>query len=167
MRIKSDEEASKPRKYNPIEERQDKVELRSVPGNFEIDSVIGKRTDETALLTMIDIHTGDFYIQKYDRKAKGFAEALKLTIKRYRLSIKTLTMDNGGENNLLHTIIDESKLYNCHAYCSGEKGTLENKHRLIRRIIKKGQSMDNYAQADIDIVSSFVNNYYSQTFNRI
>ena len=73
---------------------------------------------------MIDIHTGDFYIQKYVCKAKVFAEALEPTIKRYILSIKMLTMDNGGENNLLRTIVDELKLYNRHAYCSGEKGTL-------------------------------------------
>jgi len=76
-RVKSDEEASKPWKYNPIELRPNKALLRSFPGNFEIDSVIGKRTDKTALLTMIDIHTGNFYIQKYDRKAKGFAKAFK------------------------------------------------------------------------------------------
>jgi len=69
-------------------------------------------------------------------------------------------MDNGGENNLLYTIINENKLYNCHAYCSGEKGTLENKHRLIRRIIKKGLSMDAYTQANINIVSEFVNSYH-------
>ena len=58
MRIKSDEEASKPRKYNPIKNRENKELLRTVPENFEIDSVIGKRTDETTLLTMIGIHTG-------------------------------------------------------------------------------------------------------------
>ena len=165
--IKSDEEASKPRKYNPIEDRPDKALLRDVPGNFEIDSVIGKRTDKTALLTLIDIHTGDFYIQKYNRKALGFAKALQESIRKYRISIKTLTMDNGGENNLLHTIVNKTRLYNCRAYCSGEKGTLENKHRLIRRIIKKGASIDNYTQADINIVSKFINNYYSKTFNRI
>ena len=76
-------------------------------------------------------------------------------------------MDNGDEDNLLHIIVNESKLYNCHAYYSGEKETLENKHRLIRRIIKKGESIDNYTQANIDIIFIFINNYYSRTFNRI
>ena len=167
MPIKSDEEASKPRKYNPIEKRPDKTKLRLSPGNFEIDSVIGKRTDKTALLTLIDIHTGDFYIRKYDRKAKGFSYALNEIMMMNDLRVNTLTMDNGGENNLLHTVVDESKLYNCHAYCSGEKGTLENKHRLIRRIIKKGESIDTYTQTNINVISEFVNNYYSKRFNRI
>ncbi|MCK5867188.1 MAG: hypothetical protein KAG14_02200, partial [Mycoplasmataceae bacterium] len=101
--IKSDEEASNPRKYNPIAE--------------------------------------------VCRKAMIFSKALAEIILKHKLFINDLIMDNGGENNLLHTIVNEYKLYNCHAYCFGEKGTLENKHRLIRRIIKKGESMDSHTQA--------------------
>ena len=75
-------------------------------------------------------------------------------------------MDNGGENNKLSEIIDVSKLFNCDSYNSGQKGTL-NAHRIIRRIIPKGISMDNYSFEDIAIVESFVNKYYSKRFNRI
>ena len=39
---KSTEERSKPRKYNPIEERPPKDSLRRKSDNFEVDSVIVK-----------------------------------------------------------------------------------------------------------------------------
>ena len=76
-------------------------------------------------------------------------------------------MDNGGENNMLGTILPFHKLFNCKPYNSGQKGTLENKHRIVRRVIPKGISLDNYGPTDILELNTFVNNYYSKTFNRI
>ncbi len=162
---KSKDEQAKPIKYNSIEDRPFKEWLRSFPGNYEIDSVIGKREDSQALLTMIDICTGKFYSAFYDRTMIGFAAALKKIIDVEKIKINTLTMDNGGENNLIHTVVDETKLYNCHAYCSGEKGTLENKHRIVRRVIPKGISLDNYSEKDLPILNRFINTYYSAKFN--
>lgn len=165
--LKSDDERKKPEKYMSIENRPNKELLRSVPNNYEIDSVIGKRTDKQALLTLIDIHTGDFYSAFYKRDMLSFKNAFKNIIETNNLTIETLTMDNGGENNLLHEILPREIMYNCHPYSSGEKGTLENKHRILRRVIPKGISLDNYSKSDLPILNSFINNYYSKTFNRI
>lgn len=154
-------------KYNSIENRDDKNILRQNQGNFEIDSVIGKTNDKTALLTLIDIKTGDFYCRKYDRTAKGFKNSLASIISSNKLKILTLTMDNGSETKLLHELLPTSKLFNCHAYCSGEKGTLENRHRIVRRLIPKYVSLDKYKCSQIAIVQNFVNKYYSKKFNRL
>ena len=167
FKLKSDDERKKPVKYNSIDQRPDKAQLRSEPGNFEIDSVIGKKTDKQAALTLIDICTGKFYIRFYDRTMEGFRDALLYVIKKHKLNIKTLTMDNGGENNLLHEILPKEIMFNCHPYCSGEKGTLENVHRILRRIFYKSESLDKYKNKDLKIVNKFVNNYYSKVFNRI
>lgn len=138
-----------------------------MPGNFEIDGVIGKREDKQALLTLIDIHSGDFYSRFFDRTMEGFKESLNYLITHENLDIKTLTMDNGGENNKLHEILPRDIMFNCHPYCSGEKGTLENKHRIVRRILKKSVSLDAYKNEDLIQVNKFVNNYYSETFNQL
>ena len=98
---------------------------------------------------------------------KGFKEALKYLIKKHKIVIKTLTMDNGGENNKLHEILPREILFNCHPYCSGEKGTLENTHRLIRRIFTKFNSLDGHTNKDLKAVSKFVNNYYSKVFKKL
>ncbi|MCK5866802.1 MAG: hypothetical protein KAG14_00240, partial [Mycoplasmataceae bacterium] len=132
-----------------------------------IDSVIGKREDKQTLLTLIDIHTGDFYSALYDRTMRDFAKTFARIIKNNVLEINTLTMENGGENNMLSTVLEFDKLFNCKPYNSGQKGTLENKHRIVGRVIPKGISFDNYNSADIAELNIFVNNYYSKTFNRI
>ncbi|WKX02270.1 hypothetical protein [Candidatus Mycoplasma mahonii] len=75
--LKSDDERKKPVKYNSIEVRPDKILLRQQPNNYEIDSVVGKRADDQALLTLIDIHSGNFYSAFYDRTMIGFKKALK------------------------------------------------------------------------------------------
>lgn len=167
FKLKSEDEQLKPMKYNSIDLRPEKTILRQTDGNYEIDSVIGKRSDKTALLTLIDLKTGKRFAKKYDRSMNGFRDSLKVIIKENNLWISTLTMDNGGENNGLWEIVDSSKMFNCHPYCSGEKGTLENSHRLIRRLIPKGVSMDNYSETDIDIVMKFCNSYYSRTFKNL
>lgn len=165
--LKSEHERKKPEKYNSIKNRESKEILRSKAGNFEIDSLIGKRTDKQAMLTLIDIHNGNFYSKFYDRTMQGFKNALKDIINDENIVINTLTMDNGGENNLLHEIVPKDKMYNCDPYCSGQKGTLENKHRIVRRIIPKSVSLDKYNNDDLKIVNNFVNNYYSKVFHRI
>ena len=76
-------------------------------------------------------------------------------------------MDNGGENNMLHEILPRETMFNCHPYCSGEKGTLENKHRIVRRIFHKSESLDKYSNSDLIVLNKFVNNYYSKTFQRL
>ena len=53
-------------------------------------------------------------------------------------------------------------MFNCNPYRSGEKGTLENKHRIVRRILFKSESLDKYKNEDLEVVANFVNNYYSK-----
>ena len=66
-------------------------------------------------------------------------------------------MDNGGENNLLHTILTREIMFNCHPCYSGEKGTLENKQRIIICILHKSESLDKYNNKDLIIINDFVN----------
>jgi IS30 family transposase len=102
---------------------------------------------------------------KYDRTTDDFALKLKIIINKYKLVINTITMDNGSENNYLHSVVNKTKLYNCDAYNSGQKGTLENKHRILRRVIPKSTSIDKYTSKDIDEANVFVDSYYSKVFN--
>lgn len=163
---KSVDEQAKPVKYNPFKERASKDLLKLFDGNYEADSVIGKKTDKTALATLLNMKTGELYIKIYNRTMQGFRNAIWEIITENNLIINTLTIDNGGENNLLGTIIDPKKIYNCDPYCSSQKGSIENKHRLIRRVIPKGVSMDNYSKKDIVVVAKFVNQYYTETYSQ-
>jgi len=51
-----------------------------------------------------------------------FKEAFKFIIKKHNLSIKTLTMDNGGENNKLHEILPKEIMFNYTLIAQEKKG---------------------------------------------
>ncbi|VEU73785.1 transposase [Mycoplasmopsis anatis] len=80
-------------------------------------------------------------------------------IKNNALKIKTLTIDNGSENVLLHEVINQNNLYKCDTYCSYQKGSIENIHRHIRRYIAKGISMNKFSEEKIQIIINRINEY--------
>ncbi len=78
--------------------------------------------------------------------------------------------DNGSEFSDPDSIEiqDEDKLTNifyCYPYSAFQKPEVENNHELIRRIIPKSKSMDNYTQEDINLVMSHVNSYTRKKLN--
>lgn len=156
----------RPKKYDSIHNREEKSKLRMQSGNLEIDSVIGKRTDKVAVATVIDISTMKVRLRLYNRDSESFKNAIQDSINSYHYPIKTITIDNGCENNKLGEISPWIKIYNCDAYCSWQKGTIENMHRLIRRIIPKNRSFNNLSVQQLLEIEKFVNEYsrkYSPT----
>ncbi|AIA33631.1 Transposase,IS30 family protein [Mycoplasmopsis bovis CQ-W70] len=41
------------------------------------------------------------------------------------------------------------EIFHCHPYSSSEKGSIKNAHRLLRRYIPKGKSIDKYVGQDL------------------
>lgn len=124
-------------KYRPGE-----ANLRLEKGHFEADTVIGKREDKFVLFTLLNCKTRELYIALTKRDAKSINKALKMLIRKYNLEIKTLTVDNGSENTLIHKVVGKKKIFKCKPYASYQKGSIENAHRYIRRFIPKGKSFD-------------------------
>lgn len=78
--------------------------------------------------------------------------------------------DNGSEFSDPSSIevqdIDKlTSIFYCYPYSAFLKPEVENNHELIRRIIPKGKSMDNYTQEDIALVMSHVNSYTRKKLN--
>lgn len=71
--------------------------------------------------------------------------------------------DNGSEFSVPDFIeyngpkVPKSRLYYCDPRESGQKGSIENNHRFIRKYIPKGFSFDNYSQEDIDLMINHIN----------
>ena len=59
----------------------------------------------------------------------------------------------------------ESKLFFCDPNRSDQKGRIENIHTLIRDILPKGTSSDNFIQEDIHLVCSHVNSVKLSALN--
>ncbi|QIW62563.1 IS30 family transposase [Mycoplasmopsis gallinacea] len=128
-------------KYRPKE-----ANLRLEKGHFEADTVVGKREDKFVLFTLLDRKTRELYIALTKRDAKSINKALRMLIRKYNLEIKTLTVDKGSENTLLHKVVGKKKLFKCKPYASYQKGSIENAHRYIRRFIPKGKSFNSITQ---------------------
>ena len=58
-----------------------------------------------------------------------------------------------------------SRVFYCDPQRSDQKGSLESNHRLIRYVIPKGTSMDNFNQDDISLMMNHINSYGREEMN--
>ena len=76
-----------------------------------------------------------------------------------------LLADNGSEFSNPSAIESDAqgnirtKMFYCNASAPYQKGSCENNHELIRRIIPKGKDIGQYTQAQIDLMMSHINSY--------
>ena len=126
-----------------IENRPDEINKRLIFGHFELDTVIGTRKGKhECLMTLTERKTQFEIIFKLQFKnseevVKKFKQIKSFMKSNYNKVFKSLTTDNGSEfSDFLGIIADsKTKIYFCHPYCSGEKGTNEKNNSLIRYFI--------------------------------
>ena len=123
-----------------IEERPEEINNRSRFGDWEIDSVLGRKTvGETSILTLVERQTRYAVTKKLvEKKAEYVNQAVLECMKPY--PIKSITADNGNEFSSLSKI-EGLDVYFAHAYSSYERGTNENFNGLLREFIPKGISL--------------------------
>lgn len=140
-----------------IEERPDEVGKRTVCGHWEIDTVVGKRgKNKAVVLTLVEKVT-DYYIAiKIPRKdAKSVIAALAVLRKEYGAQyfsqiFKTITVDNGAEFIRLSELEAWGVgIYFAHPYTSCERAQNERHNRMFRRYLPKGTSINNYSTEQI------------------
>ncbi|SIT01851.1 IS30 family transposase [Salimicrobium salexigens] len=147
-----------------IEERPSVVDDRTEFGHWEIDTVLGKRAKEAALLTLTERQTRREIIYKIGGKDAPEVRQALTSIQEtfgetFSTIFKTITSDNGSEfadlsNSLKNS---ETEVYYTHPYTSSERGTNERHNGLIRRFIPKGQSMEDIPREVIQHVETWCN----------
>ncbi|WP_270218766.1 IS30 family transposase [Enterococcus lactis] len=149
-----------------IAERPQAVENREEFGHWEIDTVIGNRAKSDAvLLTLVERSTRFEVILKLDGKdARSVDQAVQGLRERagdaFPQLFKTITSDNGSEFAGLHAALqDVTDVYFSHPYCSWERGTSENQHRLIRRFLPKGKAISAVSEAHCLRIQQWMNDY--------
>ena len=156
-----------------INNRPAKINNRQYFGHFELDTVIGtKKGKHKCLMTLTERKTQFKMIFKL--KCKSAVEVvnkfnqIKNSMKsNYDKSFKSITIDNRTEFSDFLSIIKDTKtkIYFCHPYCSGEKGTNEKNNSIIRYFIKKGIPIENYSNEDINKIADWMNNYPRKILN--
>lgn len=150
-----------------IENRPEEIDKRLIFGHFELDTVIGtSRGKHECLMTLTERKTQFEIIFKLQYKTseevvKKFNQIKSFMKSNYNKVFKSLTTDNGTEFSDFIGIIKDTKtkIYFCHPYCSGEKGTNEKNNSLIRYFIPKKTLIENYSFDDINKIANWMNNY--------
>ena len=137
------------------------INRRKVPGHWETDNVEGIRPAKPALsvsvermirvvlMTRLINQTAVVKTQALKKRFRSLPEELRLSI----------TQDNGKEN-YGHEETRQAlgtEMYFCHAYHSWEKGSVENRNRVIRRFFPKGTDFTEVSEEEVARVEYIIN----------
>jgi IS30 family transposase len=143
-----------------ITERPSQVDLRTVAGHWEVDTVVS-RESKACVAVLVERKTRFFIvILMKDKTASAMHEAVAVALKGLPAGLrKTLTYDNGLEN-VLHELTNRAlgvQSYFCKPYHSWEKGSIENRNGILRRYFPKKYDWRLTTQKKIDKVVRKIN----------
>ena len=129
------------------------------------------------LLTLYFVESG--FMLAILRNSNTSKSVIDIFTKLYRhLGRETFTKmfpviltDNGTEfSNPLRLEVDENgefrtKVFYCDQNRPDQKGSIEVNHEFIRRVIPRGESLERYTQADINLLMSHINSYGRKKLN--
>ena len=146
-----------------ISERPDDINSRLSPGNWEMDTVIGKaKGKRQALLVLTERYTRkEIIVHLQDKTTGSVVRALDRLFSVYpKGTFQTITVDNGGEFQDCEGMERNKRttVYYCHPYTSCERGSNECANRIIRRFFPKGHSLEKCTSKDCKKAMDFMNN---------
>lgn len=141
-----------------ISERDKEIEERTRFGDFEVDTVLSSRKGKSCIAVFAERKTRMYFLQKMkDKTAEQMFLATMKALKN--LPVKTMTYDNGTEN-VYHEQVNNllnCKSYFCRPYCSGDKGLIENRNKILRQFLPKGTNFDLISDVEIHKIQDKIN----------
>ncbi len=129
----------------------------------EMDCVEGVSTDTKVLLTMLFKHISFllvFLLEEHTRACVGEAlDSLEALTGAEFPSVFPLLLSDRGHEFQDHAAIEgagRTRLYYCEPGRAGQKGSIANCHRLVRRIVPKGTSFDRLPRRDAALIANHV-----------
>lgn len=147
-----------------IAERPLEIEERAEFGHWEIDTVVGKKSDDNALLTLVERKTRNYYAillddQDHDSVDYAMNQLQQDFGELFPQVFKTITSDNGSEfSNLEASLNDVTDVYFARPYSPYERGSNERHNGLLRRYIPKGKAISDYSTEAIQRIYQTLNN---------
>lgn len=141
----------------------------------QMDTVEGvKENDAPVLLTLEIVPINFLFIFKIDTQIKDKVISKLTDFKNiigydiFNKIMEILLTDNGKEFYIgeeILTLSSNINLFYCHPYSSFEKGSIENNHEFIRRVIPKGVSLKPYTQKELNLLCSHINSLYRESLD--
>jgi len=142
-----------------IEQRPGVVEGRNRLGDWEADTVIGKKSPY-ALVTLVERKSRFTLVKKINRRTgEATMDAIIHMLKPYYLKTLTITCDNGKEFAGHKEIAEElgADVYFAHPYASWERGTNENTNGLLRQYFPKGSDFSKITDEKVQLAQKRLN----------
>ena len=145
---------------DPIDLRPPCVNKRLEFGHWEIDLMLGNRSNDEVLLTLDERMTRFRHIIRLpSKKAACVVSALQTLQLHYGDNFskifKSITADNGSEfADLCNSAV---QIYYAHPYSAWERGTNERQNGLVRFFIPKGKPISDVSDFSIKKVEHWIN----------
>ena len=150
-----------------IDERPQVVAEKTRIGDWEVDTIIGKR-HKGALVTAVERKTKFTCIkQVVDKKADTVTQALIDILSPYKNRVLTITVDNGKEFASHQKIAQAlgAAVYFAHPYHAWERGLNENTNGLIRQYFPKNSDLTTPNTTKVRFVQNRLNNRPRKSLN--
>lgn len=147
-----------------IVDRPPVIEGRKEFGHWEIDTVKGKKSDDNALLTLVERKTRNYFAillddQDHDSVDYAMNQLQQEFGELFPQVFKTITSDNGSEfSNLAVGLKGVTDVYFARPYAPYERGSNERHNGLLRRYIPKGKAISDYSTEAIQRIYQTLNN---------
>ena len=136
-----------------IQERSHDAALRIEFGHYEVDSMIGKRSDKKRTLVIVERQSlYIFLLVVRNTNAKSIARKLKRCLTASGLPFLSLTSDRGWEFTALGDVMPEHA-YICDPHQPNQRGTNENQIGRLRLELPKGITMDNLTATKLNRIA--------------
>ena len=150
-----------------IEKRPKIVDKRVRIGDWEIDTLIGKR-HQGAIVSIVERKSLFTLLAKVSAKqAKKVSRQTIKLLTPYQSLVHTVTGDNGQEFSDHQTIAKalSAQFYFADPYCSWQRGTNENTNGLVRQYLPKQTNFKKISKQKVQRVMDKLNNRPRKSLN--
>jgi len=142
-----------------IEERPKIVDQRQRFGDWEVDTIVGKRHHQ-AIVTLTERKSRLALLRKVDRRtADMVSDAMFELLHPVADRLHTITGDNGKEFAYHERIAQELGIdfFFAHPYAAWERGTNENMNGLVRQYIPKNRELTSVTNDELEMIMTKLN----------
>lgn len=143
-----------------IDKRPKRIEKRIEFGHFEGDFIESGKDGKGSILVLVERKSRyPFLVYTEDKGTKHINKIIAETLRI--VPVKSITIDNdlSFQKHKELSVLVRASVFFCHPQCSHEKGTVENRNKIIRRYIPRKSDLSRYASGLKEVENKLRNKF--------